>query len=229
METRRIRRQERRRVYRTGLLAFSVAVLGVALGMALPDNRIAFFALLGVAACCVVIVIARDERRAPLHGLHHVVRLPLRTSVTTTFASIGSRIAGTVRSGFGTRPPSPIVLDEPDDEATAWWGPTAVATALPVPVPAESAVAVPPLAVLAPAEAPEPTYAAIALVQPEPTTPVPVLAAPIATAHVPADPSVTVKVRVSLKVAAARRHLQPLARKVKLKRAHEETQVSAST
>ena len=217
METRRIRRQERRRAHRTGLLVCSVAVLGVALGMMLPENRIAFFALLGVAALCVLIVIVRDERRAPLHGLHQVVRLPLRASATTTLASYGSRVAGSAGRFFGTREPTLIVLDESDDEAAAWWGPTVVAAPLPVPVP--------------PAEAPEPTYASLAVATPEPTRPVPVLAAPITTAHVPADPSVTVKVRVSLKVAAARRHLEPLGRKVKLKRVHDETpaSVSAST
>jgi hypothetical protein len=225
METRRIRRQERRRVYRTGLLAFSVAVLGVALGMMLPENRAAFFALLGVAACCVVVVIVRDERRAPLHGLHQVVRLPFRTSVTTTCASFASRIAGSIRGVFGPRRPAPIVLDEPDEEAAAWWGPTVVDATPPPAAPLATA----PLEDETPAEAPVPTYASLAVAPPEPTGPVPVLAAPIAKAHVPADPSVTVKVRVSLKVAAARRHLEPLARKIKVKRAHDEPSVSAST
>lgn len=213
-------------MHRTGLLAFSVAVLGVALGMMLPENRGAFFALLGVAACCVVVVIVRDERRAPLHGLHQVVRLPFRTSVTTTCASFASRIAGSIRRVFGPRRPAPIVLDEPDEEAAAWWGPKVVDATPPPAAPLVTSA----LPVEMPtAEAPVPTYASLAVAPPEPTGPVPVLAAPIAKAHVPADPSVTVKVRVSLKVAAARRHLEPLARKIKVKRAHDEPSVSAST
>jgi hypothetical protein len=210
METRRIRRQERRRMYRTGLLGCSVAVLGVALGMMLPHNRIVFFALLGVAAICVVIVIARDETHAPLHGLHRVVRLPLRRSVATTGASLRSRAAGSARAVLGSRrTPAPIVLDEPDDEAAAWWGPYVV--------PAEPFVS-----------GSAGTYASLAIPEPEVVgPPEPVLAAPIATAHVPADPSVTVKVRIGQVWATTRRHVEPITRKVK--RSSEETPASAST
>src|SRR5215213_2326576 len=124
METRRIRRLERRRVHRITVLYAAVAVIGVAVGVALPQSTTLSVALFAVAACSLVVVAMRGESTAPLHGLHRVVRLPLRTSASATLESFGSRLAGSARALVRLDPaPVPVVLDEPDDEAESWWGP----------------------------------------------------------------------------------------------------------
>jgi len=124
METRRIRRLARRRVQRTALLASSLAALGLALGMALPHSTLAAVLVFVAASACAVTVVLHDDARAPSHGLHHVIRLPVRTSVSATLESFWSRVAGSARALF-VRAPKPVALalDEPDDEAEAWWGP----------------------------------------------------------------------------------------------------------
>jgi hypothetical protein len=106
------------------VIATLAAVFGIAVGLALPQSTTAALVLVVCAACCAAIVTMRDDQRAPLHGLHEVVRLPLRHSISLTLASFWSRVVGTARS-LTRRPPElvPIVLDEPDDEAEAWWGP----------------------------------------------------------------------------------------------------------
>jgi hypothetical protein len=135
METRRIRRLERRRVHRTLVLATSLAAAGVALGLALPRSLIGAMAIFVLAACGALVVAWRDDSLAPLHGLHHVVRLPLSRSVSATLASFSSRVAGTLRAVHARRPASaPLLLDEPDDDALAWWGP---ASPPPSPAPPE--------------------------------------------------------------------------------------------
>mgnify|MGYP000873098681 CR=1 FL=1 len=96
---------------------------GVAIGMTLPHSTTASVALLGGAAACLVLVAVRRDAVAPLHGLHRIVRLPFGTSVAATFASLWSRVAGSVGAVAQLRPrPTPLVLDEPDDEADEWWG-----------------------------------------------------------------------------------------------------------
>jgi hypothetical protein len=182
METRRIRRRERRRTYRIAGLATSVAVACVALGMWLPRNRTASVLLFAAAGCCLVVLVLLDDARAPLHGIRQVVRLPLRRSLSATFESFWSRLTGTLRASVLRRmEPTPIVLDEADDEAAAWWGPTATTAhaepEVPVPSPPASEPAPPRLA--------------------------PVLAAPMATAHVPAEP-VSPVVRVKRIVTTAK-------------------------
>jgi len=107
METRRIRRHERRRARRTAVMVTSVAAIGIAVGTALPRSTTASSAVLVAAACCVAVVVLSDP-------------------------SFAWRFVGTLRTVVGRRPgPVPIVLDEPDDEAEEWWG----ATVAPVPAP----------------------------------------------------------------------------------------------
>jgi hypothetical protein len=166
METRRIRRLERRRAHRTAVMATLAAVFGIAVGLALPQNRTAALVLVMCAACCAAIVTLRDERRAPLHGLHEVVRLPLHHSLSLTLASFWSRAVGTLRAAT-RRPPElvPILLDESDAEAEAWWGPTA-APASSVSTPSST----PPSRPSRPSSGP--------------ALPAPVVAAPVRSAHV---------------------------------------------
>jgi len=137
METRRIRRLERRRTHRTVVLAASATVLGVAVGMSLPQSTTVALVLLACAACSSVVVAARADSRAPLHGLRRAVRLPMRTTISATLESFRSRLVGTLRSVVPRRPaPTPAALDEaddepddePDDEAVAWWGTTSSPT-----------------------------------------------------------------------------------------------------
>ena len=117
-------------------MATSLAITGVAIGTALPQSTTASLVLLAAAACCLVIVTVRDPSLAPLHGLHRVVRLPLRRSVAVAVESLTSRLVGTLRAAFSRRPkPTPILLDEPDEEADEWWGATAAPTP-PAPGPA---------------------------------------------------------------------------------------------
>jgi hypothetical protein len=113
------------------------ALMGVGVGLVLPRSTTASVALLAGAAACLALVAFHAESLAPLHGLHRVVRLPFLRSIAVTFVSLTSRAVGSVRSVVRARPqPSPLVLDEPDDEAEAWWGaPWPPAPPAPVPVP----------------------------------------------------------------------------------------------
>ena len=206
METRRIRRQERRRAHRIAGLAVSVAVLCVAIGMSLPHSTTASVLLFVAAGGCLLIVVMRDEARAPLHGLHGVVRLPLVAATSATLASFWSRLAGSARAVVGARmQPTPLVLDEPDDEAEAWWGrtptePLQLEAFLPRPVSD---------ALEEPEREPEPMLA-------------PVLAAPIESARVPASGSrLTVGARHL--ALAMRGHVESIARKAKRSRDGEFT------
>lgn len=129
METRRIRRLERRRLHRTIALAAAIATSGVAIGMTLPSNAPASIALFTAAVACVAIVATRAEAVAPMHGLHRVVRLPFRRSLATTVASFAARVVGSVHALLPRRLElTPIVLDEADDEAEAWWGASSAPT-----------------------------------------------------------------------------------------------------
>jgi hypothetical protein len=150
METRRIRRLERRRLRRTAVTATSVALVGVAIGMTLPHSTAASVAVLGVAAGCLVLVAARGDAVAPLHGLRRVVRLPFAPSVSASFESLRSRVAGSVGAVVRLRPrPTPLVLDEPDDEADEWWGVRPIATVPPAAAPELDAPVELPAAVVA--------------------------------------------------------------------------------
>ena len=207
METRRIRRQERRRARRIAGLAVSVAVLCVAVGMSLPHSTTASVLLFLAAGGCIVIVVMRDESRAPLHGLHRVVRLPLLAALSATLASFWSRITGSAHALVGRRmQPTPIVLDEPDDEAEARWGPTAAA---PPRLAATSSTPVStPMSAPAPARQPEPEVVVPELVFE------PVLAAPMSSARVRADDT-GLKVRTKQLWLGLRSHTETLTKKVK--------------
>jgi hypothetical protein len=186
METRRIRRRERQRARRIAGLAISVGLLCVALGMALPHNATASVLLFAAAAGCLVVLVMRDERRAPLHGLRRVVRLPLFRSVGATAASFRARTAGTFRAVVRQRfQPTPIALDEADDEAEAWWGASNTDELAPSTPPA-------------------------------PSTPVlePVQAAPVQSAHVPAAES-RLKVGARQLWSTMRTHAEAVTKKAK--------------
>jgi hypothetical protein len=199
METRRIRRLERRRAHRIAWLAVSVAVLCVAIGMSLPHSTTASVLLFVAAGGCLVIVVMRDEARAPLHGLHRVVRLPFAAALAATAASFWSRVTGSLRAVLGRRmQPTPILLDEPDDEAEAWWGRDATA---PLPL----LTSIPGLEPQPPELVPEAEVEVL---------PAPVLAAPMHSARVPADDA-GVKVRVKQLWFGTRTHVEGLARNAK--------------
>jgi hypothetical protein len=184
METRRIRRLERRRTYRIVALAMSMAVMCVAIGMALPGSTTTSLVLFALAVCCLGVLAARDDSIAPLHGLHDVVRLPFGTALSASLESFRSRVAGSLRALARYRPrPTPIVLDEADEEAAAWWGPSGT------PTPAMK----------------------------------PIVAAPIATAHVPAQDS-SLPTRAKQLWANVRDRIEPLA--TKRKRADREAAAS---
>jgi hypothetical protein len=131
METRRIRRLERRRTRRVALTISALAGLGLAIGLALPRNPFASALLSSVAIAVLVLVALRGDAVAPTHGLRHVVRLPMHSAVSATLESFWSRFMGTlralVRALIGAMPrstPVPLELDEElDDDAAAWWGP----------------------------------------------------------------------------------------------------------
>jgi hypothetical protein len=195
METRRIRRLERRRVHRTAVLSTALAALGVALGLALPRSTLGAIVIFAAAGCGALMVMLRDESVASLHGLRRVVRLPLRRSVSATFESFSSRVAGSLRVVLARRPtPTPQVLDEPEDEAEAWWGPASASVDPLSPAPAES-----------PLRAPE--------------LPAPVVSAPVGSARVPADGGPTGPSRVEQLLVGTRRHVDALTKRF---RRHDE-------
>jgi hypothetical protein len=130
METRRIRRLERRRTRRVALAISSLAGLGLAVGLALPRNTLASALLSSMAIAVLVVIALRGDAFAPTHGLRHVVRLPMPSAVSATLESFWSRFVGTARALsralVGALPrstPVPLDLDEElDDEAEEWWG-----------------------------------------------------------------------------------------------------------
>jgi hypothetical protein len=206
METRRIRRLARRRVYRNVALACSLAALGLALGMALPRSTIGSLLVFVAAASCALIVVLRDGTLAPIHGLHRVIRLPLRTSLSATLESFWSRLVGTLRAVVKRTPkPVALVLDEPDEEAEAWWGRrSAELSDAWAPLLAE---AVPPV----PELEPEPAHPA--LEPAEPAVVGPVLAAPMRAAHVPADDAPAGPSLVEHVLAGTRRHVDAITKR----------------
>lgn len=179
--------------------------------MSLPHSATASVLLFAAAGGCIVIVLMRDEARAPLHGLHRVVRLPARAACSASLASFWSRITGSVHAVVGRRmQPTPMVLDEADDESEAWWGPKAAA---PRPLP---------LALAAPEPEPDPEP------EPERETVIPelvlepIVAAPIQTARVPSHDA-GVKVRATQLWLGVRTHAEALGKKAKRSREEELT------
>ncbi len=197
-------------MYRNVALAGSLAALGLALGMALPRSTLGSLLVFVAAVSCALVVVMRDERLAPTHGLHHAIRLPLRTSVSATLESFWSRLVGTLRAVV-TRTPKPVALaldepdepDEPDEEAEAWWGPrSAEMSDAWAPLLAES---VPPV--------PEPAPARRELAPAGPAVIGPVLAAPMRVAHVPADDAPSGPSLVEQVIAGTRRQFDALTKR----------------
>jgi hypothetical protein len=221
METRRIRRLARRRTYRTVVLASSLAALGCALGLALPRSTLASGLLFVAASCCAAIVVMRDDSRAPTHGLHRAVRLPVRASMSATLESFRSRLVGTLRALLPRgRSPAALALDEPDDEAEAWWGSQSPLGS--VPVTFLLADAVPPVPDDTGSSPPGGTVEHAEPV--DRPVPGPVLAAPMRTAHVPAEDTRSPS-RVEQAMVGTRRSVDALAKRF---RRHRE-EAGAST
>jgi hypothetical protein len=116
METRRIRRLERRRRLHVFAVVASVAALGLGTGLALPRHVAAAAALVTAAVVALVVLWARAEARAPSHGLTHVVRLPMSAAVGASIQSLWSRVAGTARA-IGARTRAAFPGSEPTASA----------------------------------------------------------------------------------------------------------------
>ena len=81
METRRIRRLERRHTVRVVAVTIALGAIGVAIGLALPQSTTASALTLAVAASALALIALRADPVAPSHGLRHVVRLPFPAAV----------------------------------------------------------------------------------------------------------------------------------------------------
>ena len=104
METRRIRRLERRRSQRIIATTVALGAVGVAVGLALPRNPTASTLTLVLAVGALAAIALRADSAAPSHGLRHVVRLPIRSAVAASVASLSSRVVGTLRVMWRTTP-----------------------------------------------------------------------------------------------------------------------------
>jgi hypothetical protein len=120
METRRIRRLERRRSQRIIATAVALGAVGVAVGLALPRNPTASALTLVLAVGALAAIALRADSAAPSHGLRHVVRLPIRSAVSASVASLSSRVVGTFRVIWRSTP-SAVPDAKPDSDAQAWW------------------------------------------------------------------------------------------------------------
>src|SRR5690349_15516476 len=120
METRRIRRLAQRRLRRSLMVATSIGLLGLGVGLALPRSAPLAAFLVVVAVVSLVGISARAEMRAPSHSLHGVVRLPTAAAISATLDSYRARVVGTTHALWQRPPePSPIapyVLDYGPDE-----------------------------------------------------------------------------------------------------------------
>jgi hypothetical protein len=121
METRRIRRLERQRSRRVILGSIALAAIGVAVGLTLPRSTAVSALILAVALPGLASIAVRTESFAPMHGLHRVVRLPVRSAVSATLESWWSRVVGTIRA-IWSRTHRVASVPREDDEAQAWWG-----------------------------------------------------------------------------------------------------------
>lgn len=98
METRRVRRLERRRLQRVIVVATSICALGFGVGLSLPRSTVVAVIVLVAAMVSLAIVWARAEHRARSHGLRRVVRFPTHVAISAAFDSLRSRMAGTARA-----------------------------------------------------------------------------------------------------------------------------------
>jgi len=76
MDTRRIRRLERRHSRRIVIATLAFGAIGVAIGLALPRSASASAVVLVAAAATLAVIALRADAVAPSHGLRYVVRLP---------------------------------------------------------------------------------------------------------------------------------------------------------
>ncbi|HEY3669897.1 MAG TPA: hypothetical protein VGN51_03105 [Acidimicrobiia bacterium] len=190
-------------MHRTAVTTTLFALMGVGVGLVLPRSTTASVVLLAGAAACLALVALHAESLAPLHGLHRVVRLPFLRSIALTCVSFTSRAVGSVRALVRVGPqPTPLVLDEPDDEAEAWWG----ATSAPAPV-------MPGMP--SPEPAPEPWPPSPPTPVPAPALPAPVLAAPLPSAHVSVSVMSRAHDRVERLRSGTSRHLKALGTRAK--------------
>jgi hypothetical protein len=100
-----------------------LGAIGVAVGLTLPRSATASALVLAVAVPSLAILVLGAESLAPMHGLHRVVRLPLRSAVSATLESYWSRVAGSARGIWGrTSGVASTPREDLDDDAVAWWG-----------------------------------------------------------------------------------------------------------
>src|SRR5690349_20139254 len=122
MDTRRIRRLERRQARRVVTATVAFGLLGVAVGLTLPRSATLSAVLLVTAAATLALIALRADAVAPSHGLRHVVRLPFPHAVGSSFDSFRSRVVGSVRAAWHWTPNPLPAIEEVDDETEAWWG-----------------------------------------------------------------------------------------------------------
>jgi hypothetical protein len=98
METRRIRRLERRRSRHAAAVTVAVGAIGVAVGLMFPRNDAASALILAVAFPILATTALRAGSFTCMHGLRRVVRLPMRSAISATLESYWSRVVGTTHS-----------------------------------------------------------------------------------------------------------------------------------
>lgn len=122
MDTRRIRRLERRHSRRIVIATLAFGAIGVAIGLALPRSASASAVVLVAAAATLAVIALRADAVAPSHGLRYVVRLPFPAAVATSLESFRSRLVGSARALWEWKPTALPAVEEADDETEAWWG-----------------------------------------------------------------------------------------------------------
>jgi hypothetical protein len=122
MDTRRIRRLERRHSRRIITATLAFGAIGIAIGLALPRSATASALVLVAAAATLALIALRADAVAPSHGLRYVVRLPFPEAAATSLDSFRSRLVGSARAAWQWKPSALPAVEEADDETEAWWG-----------------------------------------------------------------------------------------------------------